>query len=317
MVSKETDDSPSYLSKKEREERKFHEILGTKINKMTKEEMKEALSQNRLKNPKGNQNKLQKLCQNNNICIDKEIQKIRKGWVNKQKGSLQVLYERGWINPDEYKEYTKKGKLDVYGNRDKAKSLRQLISMQPDFLHQETLLQIHCKKLGTLSNRLPIAHPKIAGEGIKFNWGFSKITYGAKPLSKKCNKTKFHELVHKVLGSAVLTLTVCQANARRARQYMLAYMTLEGQSRSQSSKTQHPTTENKDNQTTVKQEIKVTHTLIEKCVGLFRKRRMHRNAIDFDGQYLKDEVLKIVFDNISEKRKSLMSKIAKVMDVML
>ena len=143
--------------------------------------------------------KLQKMCKNNNICIKKETQKIRKGWVNKQKGSLQVLYERGWINPDKYKEYTEKGKVDEYGIRDEDKSLKQIISMQPDFLQEETLLHIHFRELGTMSNRSPVAHPKIAGKGIEFNWGFSKITYRAKPLSKKLNKTKFHELVYGVL----------------------------------------------------------------------------------------------------------------------
>lgn len=148
--------------------------------------------------------------------------------------------------------------------------------MQPDFLHQETLLQIHCRELGTLSNRSPIAHPKIAGKCIEFNWSFSKITYRAKLLSEKRNKTKFHELLQEVLGSVVLTLTVCRANAQRARQYIFGYMTLEDQSRSQFSKTQHLCTENKPHQeSTVKQEIKVTHSLIEKCGGLFRKQRTH------------------------------------------
>lgn len=33
--------------------------------------------------------------------------------------------------------------------------------------------------------------------------------------------------------------------------------------------------------------MKVTHSLIEKCVGLYRKQRGHCNAIDFDGKYLK------------------------------
>ena len=91
---------------------------------VTKEEMREELSCKGVKNPKGHCKKFQKLCQNNNICIDKEVQKIRKGWVNKQKGSLQVLYKRGWINPALYKEYTKKGKIDEYGNRDETISLQ-------------------------------------------------------------------------------------------------------------------------------------------------------------------------------------------------
>ena len=40
------------------------------------------------------------------------------------------------------------------------------------------------------------------------------------------------------------------------------------------------------------------HTLIEKCVSLFRKRRLHRNIIDFDLQYVKDETMKHLLSKI-------------------
>ena len=59
------------------------------------------------------------------------------------------------------------------------------MSIQPDFIHQETLLQIYCSKLGVLSDRSPIAHCEIAGDGIEFDWGFSKIIYRSKPLDEK------------------------------------------------------------------------------------------------------------------------------------
>ena len=157
------------------------------------------------------------MCRTNNIPATKEEENKRKGWVNKQKGSLQVLYERGWINPHNYKEYTERGKIDEYGNRDETKSLKKLIAKQSDFLQQETLLQIHCRKLGTMSDRTPVAHPDIASKCIEFDWMYSKIIYRVKPLSDKQNKLKFHELVKEVLGRDVLTLVgVCSANAPRA-----------------------------------------------------------------------------------------------------
>ena len=37
---------------------------------------------------------------------------------------------------------------------------------------------------------------------------------------------------------------------------------------------------------------KYNHTLIEKCVSLFKRRRTHRNVIDFDSKYLSDANLK-------------------------
>ena len=55
-----------------------------------------------------------------------------------------------------------------------------MIAKQPNFMEQETLLQIHCKKLGAMSNKSPIAQPEIAIVGIKFDLGVSKIPYKAK-----------------------------------------------------------------------------------------------------------------------------------------
>ena len=151
-----------------------------------------------------------------------------------------------------------------------------------------------------MSDRSPVAHPETACNRIEFDWGCSKILHTGQNCYLKSKKAKqsFIKLVHEVLGSAVLTLTVCQANTCRARQYMLAYMTLEGQNKSWSSNTQHLCTENKVQQSTVEQEITVTHTLIERCVGLFRNQQTHWSAIDFDGKYLKDEVLKNFVDGM-------------------
>ena len=61
------------------------------------------------------------MCRSNDI-VSKEEEKKRKGWVNKQKGLLQVLYERGQIDQHNYKDYTEKGKIVGYGNRDESKS---------------------------------------------------------------------------------------------------------------------------------------------------------------------------------------------------
>ena len=46
-----------------------------------------------------------------------------------------------------------------------------------------------------------------------------------------------------------------------------------------------------------KENVHYNHTLIEKCVGLFRKRRSHHNVMDFDMKYLKEEKMKTVFPN--------------------
>ena len=174
-----------------------------------------------------------------------------------------------------------------------------MIASQPDFMEQKTLLQHFCELLGAKSDHTPVAHCEIAGEGIEFDWGYSKTIYRSKPLSMKRNKTKFHELVDSVLGREVLTLAVSRANSRRARQYMLAYKVLaeaeHGQYQHTSTGTDATEKQNEDN----KANIKVTHSLIEKCVSLFRRRRTHRNVIDFEGKYLKDTLLKNLVDGMS------------------
>ena len=88
-----------------------------------------------------------------------------------------------------------------------------------------------------------------------------------------------------------MALDVCWANACRARQYVLAYVTLKAQSKSQQIKAGQSQTECTQQQAEIKQEVRVTHSLIEQCVGLFRRRRTHRNAIDFDREYLKKSIL--------------------------
>ena len=130
--------------------------------------------------------------------------------MDKPKGALQLLYERRWIDPTiNPKEYTIKGKMDEFGNRNMKTSLKSMILCQPDFMNQQTMLQYYCNKLGIMSDQTPVVHCKIAGEGIEFDWGFSKLAYRAKPISLKRNKTKFYSLVESVLSDKVLTISVC------------------------------------------------------------------------------------------------------------
>ena len=163
-----------------------------------------------MSNPKGGTKKIQKLCKINNIHITTVVPDIVEGWEGKPKGALQLLYKQGWINPtDNPKEYTMKGKLDEFGNRDLKTSLKCLILQQPDFMNQKTMLQHYCKKLGVRTDRTPVAHCKIAGKGIEFDWGYLKITYCSCPISLKHSKSKFHSLVDSVLSSQTLTISIC------------------------------------------------------------------------------------------------------------
>ena len=41
------------------------------------------------------------------------------------------------------------------------------------------------------------------------------------------------------------------------------------------------------------EKVEMSHALMEKCVKLFRKRRSHRNAMDFDSEFIKGVLLKM------------------------
>ena len=112
-----TDHGPFYMSSEEREGHKYIEIIGTKTDKLTIPDLVNALKEKGIKDPKGSKKKLQQLCQKNNIQITYEIADIKEGWMHKQKGAFQILYERGWIDPAQNpKDYSMLGMIDMYGN---------------------------------------------------------------------------------------------------------------------------------------------------------------------------------------------------------
>ena len=109
--------------------------------------------------------------------------------------------------------------------------------------------------------------------------GFSKIIYYLKLLEKKWNEDKFKKFVRSVLPKDVLSLTVCRANthSRARHQYMLDYIVLDELKEQQpiNSNTLVVKHEERDNTSDSNKgkegEAKITHSLIETCVGLFRK----------------------------------------------
>ena len=84
---------------------------------------------------------------------------------------------------------------------------------------------------------------------------------------------------------------------------------LDKQQKNQSTITKTNTHSNKDSNNSIGNSdntntINVTHSLIENCVGLFRKRRSHQNAMDFDGKYLKCLIMGSVLDAMSKVPKA-------------
>ena len=98
---------------------------------LRKDELVELLKNEGIVDPKGTKKQMQQRCEQLHLPIKKTIQIIEEGWCNKPKGALQVLYERGFIDPlcDAIKTYTMKGKKQPDGSHDETTSIMQLMSI--------------------------------------------------------------------------------------------------------------------------------------------------------------------------------------------
>jgi hypothetical protein len=122
------------------------------------------------------------------------------GWVGKPKGSLHILYKRGWIDPEQWQRYTDRGQIDEMGILMECTSLNLLMQKQSDFATELTLLQFYCSKMGATVDRTLKCHPELAGEGIEYVWAMAKLYYRHQLLMQKQSKAKFVELVNESLS---------------------------------------------------------------------------------------------------------------------
>ena len=227
------DTGPCYLTEKEREERRFDRKTGSKRTvKYKKLDLVKSLRLVGVKDPKGSSKKLQQLARFHNLPVSYEEDVVDEGWVGKPKGALQILYERGWIDPDKIGQYTKKGRktqAGVFDGSSKCEySLDDLMQKQTDFKEELTLLQFHAAKLGVVLDRSPKCHPEIAGEGIEYAWAFSKQEYRRAPVINKRTKEKFWKLVESCMSnSGILSLDRMRLCSKKARTYMLLYKAVE------------------------------------------------------------------------------------------
>jgi hypothetical protein len=108
---------------------------------------------------------------------------------------LQILYERGWIDPAKIKKYTEKGSVNKFGILDKTTSTTLLLAKQPNFIGELTLLQYYATKLGITANCTPKCHPELASEGIEYLWSLAKLFYRGTRIKRKRNRNMFNRLV--------------------------------------------------------------------------------------------------------------------------
>ena len=230
----------------------------------------------------GRYSSVAKLATERNIAIfEEDLPKIIEGWIGKPKGIYQVLWERGWLDPNNLHKYTLNGQKDRYGVVRTEFSLKHILRSCRDFQEEESLLQFMGRKVGVLVDRMPKCHCELAGEGIEYSWGCAKNYYRNLPIKEKKSKELFKESVRKCLdNSTVLNIEQIRSFSRRARQYTIAYYTLHLQQENERQEQQQHETflANGDTQ--------LSSAKIESMVKDFKT---HRCTLDFDFVITKKE----------------------------
>ena len=231
MTFSETDEGPCYFNDSKRQQYRYDVDSGkTRVRDITRVNLIKALKNDGMKDPCGSREKLQEMCINQNLPTKYTDKVIKEGWVGKAKGALQRLYKRGWVNPDRIHMYTAKGSKDhnQSGSEGDMYSINSLMRLQPDFVSEQTLLQYHAQLLGVKLERSPKCHPEIAGEGVEYGWGLSKMFYRRSPNAKKRSKDTFHKLVFEsVDNETVLDISRMRKCSKKACDYMVLYKAVE------------------------------------------------------------------------------------------
>ena len=107
VFASHSDTGPCYLTEPEIKMQMLDVNTGKKrkVN-LTKVQMIAELKSQGVSDPKGSRKVLQEQCTQIGVPLYKTIDTIQEGWVGKSKGSLQILFERGWINPEKLSDYT-------------------------------------------------------------------------------------------------------------------------------------------------------------------------------------------------------------------
>jgi hypothetical protein len=256
-----------------------HPTGAMKEDSKTKKELLQDLLDKGVNVPRGlghGKKDLQLYATENDISLTINRAKVKQGWMNKPKGLLQVLWERGFIDEKNLKQYTTRGrKIKETGKWDTTYSLRRMMAECLDFKNEESSLQYLGRQLGIRVDHSPKFHAEIAGEGIEYAWGYGKNLYRRKPLVLKKGRDKFKALVRACLDpEKEVTRDRVRKFSARARAYMCTYywLALKEEQRQQQA-------QGEDELATPVGRQQIHFHEIER---LMKKFRTHRCALDFD-----------------------------------
>lgn len=141
---------------------------------------------------------------------------VQEGYVGKQKGMKQVLWERGLY-------------VDGMSAAEKAppeKRIDLILANLPDFKNEKSALQHTIESRGHILLLSPKFHPEIAGVGIEYSWGMSKLKF-RREINDEVAKHLHANMEASMCRATILTLGRVRRFARRTRDYCRAYYALE------------------------------------------------------------------------------------------
>ena len=142
-------------------------------------------------------------------------EQVKRGYVGEAKGSKQVLWERGW--------YVEGMSATA---KDPEKNIEHVLSCLPDFKNERTALQHRVEKRGHILVLSPKFHPEVAGVGIEYSWGMSKLKF-RREINDEVAKNLHANILRCFCRKTILTLARVRRFARRTRDYCRAYLELE------------------------------------------------------------------------------------------
>lgn len=154
---------------------------------------------------------LQNIALRSGIPIKRDEPKMTKGYIGDGEvplGMLEYLYRRCFIDPAATKAPSKDECIKI-------------LESLTDFKAELTLMQTVGRDIGLEVVMTPICHCEIAGRGVEYGWGVSKLDF-RKINDGQAKKTR--EYIEKSFEG--LTIEVVRKLARKAREYKLAYRTL-------------------------------------------------------------------------------------------
>jgi hypothetical protein len=196
---------------------------------MTVPELRKQLEENGLSSD-GKKDDLLKRCELGNLPVRHRVAIKEEGYVGKAKGAAHIGFECGFWDenlrlPDGRLVSMQGSKLRTEGTkeiRDPSTSAREILRTCEDIRTEKPQLKYIVEDLlGCHMKLTPKCHPEIAGRGVEYAWGYSKLRFW-----KHFNDAvprHLEENVEKALSTDILTINRMRKFARKARDYKLTY----------------------------------------------------------------------------------------------